>query len=350
MSRSKHSKTFKRSKAIGFFDEDLRLSKLSKLGDPLEKLARGIDFELFRNLLESRLQVPAKGKGGRSPYDYVLMFKILILQRYYNLSDHQTEYQICDRLSFMRFLGLTLADDVPDSKTVWHFRERLVDLDLTQELFDLFLGKLEKLGLVVHEGKIVDASFVEVPRQRNKKEDNEAIKEGQLPQDWENKPHMLRQKDMDARWVKKNNQNFYGYKNHAKCDSKSKIITGYTVTDASVHDSQPLLELLGEKDEKQPLYADSAYVGEELHQKLVEEKKVELRISEKGYRNKPLTEEQKGTNTEKSRTRVRVEHIFGFVENSMNGSFIRSIGMDRAKATIGLMNLTYNLFRKLQIA
>lgn len=160
MSRTKTSKSFKRHKAIGFFDEDLRLSKLSKLGDPLEKLAQGIDFELFRDLLESRLQVAAKNKGGRRPYDYVLMFKILILQRYYNLSDHQTEYQICDRLSFMRFLGLTLADDVPDGKTVWHFRERLVDLGLTEELFSLFLRRLEELGLVVHEGKIVDASFV----------------------------------------------------------------------------------------------------------------------------------------------------------------------------------------------
>ncbi len=350
MSRTKTSKSFKRHKAIGFFDEDLRLSKLSKLGDPLEKLAQGIDFELFRDLLESRLQVAAKGKGGRRPYDYVLMFKILILQRYYNLSDHQTEYQICDRLSFMRFLGLTLADDVPDGKTVWHFRERLVELGLTEELFSLFLGRLEELGLVVHEGKIVDASFVEVPRQRNGKQDNEAIKGGRLPQGWEHKPHMLRQKDVDARWAKKGSQTFYGYKNHAKCDAKSKLITGYAVTDASVHDSQPLLGLLDEQDERQPLYADSAYVGQELHKKLAEDKKVELRICEKGHRNRPLTEGQKGANTDKSRTRVRVEHIFGFVENSMNGSFIRCIGLARAKAAIGLMNLTYNLFRKLQIA
>ena len=350
MSRTKPTKSFKRHKAIGFFDEDLRLSKLSKLGDPLDKLARSIDFELFRNLLESRLHVAAKGKGGRRPYDYVLMLRVLILQRYCNLSDGQTEYQVCDRLSFMRLLGLTLADDVPDSKTVRHFRERLVESGLARELFELFLGELEKLGLVVHAGRIVDASFVEVPRRRNKKEDNEAVKGGRLPQGWEHKPDKLRQKDVDARWTRKDNLAFYGYKNHAKCDSKSKIITGYSVTDAAVHDSQPLLELLGEKDGQQPLYADSAYVGEELHQKPVEGKKVGLSICEKGYRNKPLTDEQKGADTEKSRTRARVEHIFGFVENSMNGSFIRSIGMARALTAIGLMNLTYHLFRKLQLA
>jgi IS5 family transposase len=320
-------KTYKRHKSLGLFDEDFRLSKLSKLGDPLEKLGGGIDFELFRDLLESKLHMAAKGKGGRRPYDYVLMFKILILQRYYNLSDHQTEYQICDRLSFMRFLGLTLADEVPDSKTVWHFRERLVELGLAEELFFLFLARLQELGLVVHEGKIVDASFVEVPRQRNSKQENVAIKAGELPQGWEQKPHMLRQKDTEARWTKKNQQSYYGYKTHTKCDSESKLITGYSVTDASVHDSQPLLGLLDEKDRRQPLWADSAYTGQGLHEDLVGEKKMELRINEKGYRNRPLTDGQKESNREKSKTRARVEHIFGFVENSMNGSYIRRIGM-----------------------
>ena len=347
---AKKTKTFKRHKAIGFFDEDIRLSKLSKLGDPLEKLNKGIDFEMFRVLLEERLHVEAKNKGGRRPFDYVLMFKILILQRYYNLSDVQTEFQICDRLSFMRFLGLTIADDVPDSNTVWNFRERLVDLGMAEELFLLFVNKLEDLGLVVNEGKIVDASFVDVPRQRNKREENDSIKKGEVPEDWKGNPHKLGQKDLDARWTKKNNETHYGYKNHAKCDVKTKFVTKYVVTDASVHDSQPLLGLLDGKDEGQPLYADSAYVGEGLHEKLRQEKKVVVEVCEKGYRNKPLTEEQKENNKAKSKTRVRVEHIFGFVENSMNGSFIRSIGLARAEANIGLMNLTYNLFRKLQIA
>lgn len=348
MSSSK-TKAFKRHKSIGFFDEDFRLSKLSKLGDPLEKLSIGVDFELFRQVLETKLHVEPLGKGGRRPYDYVLMFKILILQRYYNLSDDQTEYQICDRLSFMRFLGLTLADDVPDSKTVWHFRERLVDLGLVEELFGLFLEHLEALGLVLHEGKIVDASFVEVPRQRNNKEENAAIKASELPKGWEDKPNMLCQKDVDARWTSKNAQSYYGYKTHTKCDSKSKLITGYIVTDASVHDSQPLLDLLDEKDQGQPFWADSAYTGEVL-QDLLRKMMMVLNIHEKGYRNNPLTDEQKKSNTEKSRIRARVEHIFGFVENSMNGSYIKSIGMPRAKAAIGLMNLTYNMFRKIQIA
>ncbi len=243
-----------------------------------------------------------------------------------------------------------MADDVPDSKTIWSFRERLVDLGLAEILFNLFLKKLGELNLVVHEGKIIDASFVEIPRQRNTREENKQIKQGEIPQEWIDKPHKLSQKDTDARWTKKNGVSYYGYKNHAKCDEKSKLITGYEVTDASVHDSQPTSGLLNKEDEGQDFYADSAYVGENLHKELVERKQVRPKIIEKGYRNSPLTEGQKAANKAKSKIRVRVEHVFGFVENSMNGSFIRNIGIARAKTVISLMNLTYNLFRKVQIA
>lgn len=311
-------------------------------------MINGVNFELFRTFLEDKLHNEPKNDGGRKPYDYVLMFKILILQRYYNLSDDQAEYQICDRLSFMRFLNLTIADDVPDSKTIWNFREKLTDLNATEELFELFLKKLEQLGLVVHEGKIIDASFIEVPKQRNNREENKQIKTGEIPKDWsENK---LEQKDVDAKWTKKNGVSYYGYKNHVKCDEKSKLITGYIVTDASVHDSQPTMDLLNEDDENQPFYADSAYTGEDFQNALVEEKKITLKIIEKGHRNHPLNDQQKETNKEKSKVRVRIEHIFGFVENSMNGSYIKTIGIKRAKTIIGLMNLTYNMFRTVQLA
>ena len=164
-------KKFKRHRDYGFWDQDIRLSKLSQLGDPLERLNNGIDFEMFRDFLEVHLSKEPVGKGGRPPYDYVLMFKILILQRFYNLSDEQTEYQINDRMCFMRFLNLSIADDIPDSTSIWLFRERLTDMELIEELFVLFLKDLERLNLVVHEGKIIDASFVEVPRQRNSREE-----------------------------------------------------------------------------------------------------------------------------------------------------------------------------------
>ncbi|MCZ2100097.1 MAG: IS5 family transposase [Chitinophagales bacterium] len=342
-------KRFKRHKDYGFFDQDIRLNKLSQLGDPLEKLNTGVDFELFRGILEDNLTKLAKGKGGRPPYDYVLMFKILILQRYYNLSDDQVEYQINDRMSFMRFLDLTIADDVPDSKTVWNFKEQLVDLELTEPLFDLFLKELERLELVVNEGKIVDASFVEVPRQRNSRDENEQIKSGEIPESFKENNHKLAQKDTDARWTKKNNVSYYGYKNHIKIDTKSKIITKYIVTNASVHDSQPTESLLDiTKDQGQDFHADSAYTGPE-QEKVIADAGMNNKVCEKGYRNHPLTEEERTSNTEKSRIRSRVEHIFGFMENSMNGMYVYNIGIKRIQAVVGLMNLTYNMFRKVQL-
>lgn len=341
-------KTFKRHRDYGFFDQDIRLSKLSKLGDPLEKLNKGIDFEMFRVLLEEKLSPQARGKGGRPPYDYVVMFKILILQRYYNLSDDQAEYQINDRMSFMRFLNLSIADDVPDSKTIWHFKEKLTDLEAIELLFNLFLEELEKLGLIVNEGKIVDASFVEVPRQRNSREENSEIKAGKIPGPFEENTHKKAQKDTDARWTKKNNTNYFGYKNHVKTDAKSKLITKYKVTDASVHDSQVIDELLDEKDKGEDFYADSAYTGTKQEETILEKGMVN-QVCEKGYKNKPLTEEQKAGNREKSRVRSRVEHIFGFMEGSMNGMYLYNIGKKRIEAAIGLMNLTYNMLRKLQL-
>lgn len=341
-------KHFKRHKDYGFFDQDIRLSKLSQLGDPLEKLNAGVDFELFRKMLETNFSKLSKGPGGRPPYDYVLMFKILILQRYYNLSDDQVEYQINDRMSFMRFLDLTIADDIPDSRTVWAFREQLVDLGLVEQLFGVFLGELERLNLIVNEGKIIDASFVEVPRQRNNKQENQSIKVGEIPASIKENPNRKAQKDTDARWTQKNKINYFGYKNHVKGDAKSKLITKYMVTDASVHDSQATDMLLDEKDKGEPFYADSAYTGEP-QEKIIEKKGMVNRVCEKGYRNKPLTEEQKANNTDKSRVRSRVEHIFGFMENSMEGMYLHNIGIKRITTIVGLMNLTYNMFRKMQL-
>ena len=243
----------------GLFDEQNVLAKLTQLGDPLVLIEKHIDFALFeKHILQftGRKASTEKPSKGRPAYDAVTMMKIIFLQRLYNLSDDQVEFQINDRMSFMRFLNLTIADDIPDSNTVWAFREKLVEMELTEAIFDLFLAQLTRLNLVLNEGKIIDASFVEVPKQRNSREQNKQIKEGQIPQEFIDNPQVLAQKDLDATWTKKNNMTFYGYKNHVKVDIDNKIITAYTVTTASVHDSQALDMLLDEIDAKKPLYAE----------------------------------------------------------------------------------------------
>ena len=328
---------------IGLFDKENRMEKLSKLGDPLVRLNKVVDWEQFRPVLTNALKKEAKGAGGRPPYDCVLMFKILILQRMYNLSDDQTEYQINDRMSFMRFLGLGLEDRVPDSKTIWLFRDTLTKANAAQALFDGFSAQLEAAHLITRTGTIVDATFMDAPRQRNTRDENASIKAGNIPEEWqkEEQAAKLRQKDTDARWAKKGTELHYGYKNHVKADAESKIITGYTVTSANVHDSQVLADLVDDDD--YVLYADSAYYGETIFSALPEG--LEIQVHEKGNRHHPLTEEQKEHNKEKSRIRVRIEHIFGFMTNSMQGITVRSIGKLRAEFNAGITNLVYNICR-----
>ena len=343
------TQVYKKTGNRGLFDEQETQERLSKIGNPLEMISEVIDFEIFREKLESKLlNQNKKNKAGAKPYDVVMMFKIMILQRYYGLGDTQIEYQILDRLSFKKFLGLESGDKVPDEKTVWLFRENLTKSGLVKEIFEQFRQYLETEGLIMNEGKMIDASFTIAPRQRNTREENKMIKEGRGDELWNDKPNKKRHKDIDARWTKKNDETFYGYKNHAKVDTKSKFIDNYEVTDASVHDSQPLDDLLSEEDEGQDFYADSAYTGEE-QEKVIDKYKMKNKVNEKGYRNKPLTDEQKTSNREKSKTRARVEHVFGFMEQSMNGLIVRSVGIVRATGIIGLINLTYNLFRYEQV-
>ena len=330
-------------KQKGFFDENERLEELSRLGDPLEKLNKYIKWESLRGILTRVLKKEAEGPGGRPPFDYVMMFKILILQKLYNMADDKTEYIIKDRLSFQRFLGLKLYDTVPDAKTIWHFREELNKAGILDTVFYRYVKQLEDKGIITRSGSIVDATFVDVPRQRNTKKENKEIKEGKVPEEWEKEEnrHKKAQKDVNARWVTKNKEKHYGYKNHIKIDKKSKIITKYRTSSAEIHDSQELKNLVEKKKDKR-LYGDSAYTGEEVQGCIP--KTVKNRIHEKGYRNHPLTKTQKRNNTAKSRIRARVEHVFAAI-NHFGGSFIRTIGIRRAEFQIGLMNFTYNLTR-----
>lgn len=331
----------------GLFDYDNRMKKLDCGPDPLARLNARIDWTIFRHDLERAIEKEARGPGGRPRHDVVMMFKVLVLQRYYNLSDEQTEYQINDRLSFQKFLGLTLSDAVPDQKTIWLFREVLIRKGQVKQLFRRFETHLHEAGLMGREGKMIDASFVDVPRQRNSREENEEIKQGKVPESFQQNENRLEQKDVGARWAKKGEAVHDGYKNHVKADRTTKLIEDYEVTDASVHDSQAVEDLVEADDGI--VYADSAYTGDAIAA-LLEEHGVTGEICEKGYRNHPLTMAQKKRNRKKSKIRVRVEHIFGFMTNTMkDGLKMRWIGMPRITAGIGLLNLVYNLARYEQI-
>lgn len=332
---------------LGFFDDHFLLEKLTKLKDPLVKLNDHIDWKLFAPILDVVFNKPKNSNNvGRPPFDRLMMFKLLILQSLYNLSDDQMEYQITDRLSFKRFLGLKSSDRVPDSKTIWKFRETLIQEEVIEALFYRFNQALDDQSVFAKTGQIVDASIVQVPRQRNTREENKQIKQGETPEVWKKQPNKLRQKDRDARWLKKNGMSFYGFKNHIKVDQGTKLISTYMVTDASVHDSQELETLIDKDDVGQQLYGDSAYTRQE---ESIEWCGMQAEVHEKGTSKGKLTDKQKVSNRKKSKARARVEHVFGYMANSMNGMFIKTIGILRAAAKIGLSNLTYNMMRCTQI-
>ena len=332
----------------GLFDEFVRSLDVAAFETPLMRVGKLIDWQLFETIVHAAVTTQAKGPGGRPRFHPLLMFKVLVLQRLHGLADDATSFQITDRHSFRAFLGLTPGDAVPDGQTIADFRQALIDAQAIERLFDTFLGHLQtRHGLALaRQGVMVDASFCEVPRQRNSREDNALIKAGEVPPSLAEKPKVKAHKDLDARWTKKNHETHYGYKDHVKVDVQDKLIIKAVVTAASVHDSQAIEALIEPGD--QVVYADSAYGSAAINEALTA-RKVTPQINEKGTRGHPLTEEQKAGNREKSKTRSRVEHVFAQMSGSMKALYQRCIGMVRNAACLSLSNLVYNMLRFEQI-
>lgn len=165
-----------------------------------------------------------------------------------------------------------------------------------------------------------------------------------MPKDWQNQPHKLSQKDTEARWTKKNGISHYVYKNHISRDAGHGFIRHYRVTDAAVHDSQVLGHLLDGDNSDDEVWADSAYLSAAIVEVLSWMGFIS-HINERAYRNRPLSDQQKADNRERSKTRAKVEHVFGTMVNEMGGKALRTIGLARATVMLGLKNLTYNLKR-----
>ena len=325
----------------GLFDEQFLLRKLDEEGDPLARLNSIVDWKIFLPILENALGAKDCSSAGRKPYPPLFMFKILILQSLYNLPDGRVERLLTRDLLARRFVGLSGRDLPPDFTTIWRFKEALTRAGVLDALHAAFDNHLDELGFQASKGQIVDASIVPAPRQRNSREENEAIREGNPPTDWSEAKR--RQKDVDARWTKKREQNHFGYKNHIAVDVKHKFIRAWQVTAANVHDSQVFLELLA-RNTSRDVYADSAYLSEE-SQKRLTALGYRPHIQRKGQKNHPLSAWEKQGNRTRSRIRCRVEHVFGAQRQRAGTLLVRCIGLARARAKIGLRNLAYNMDR-----
>ena len=181
---------------------------------------------------------------------------------------------------------------------------------------------------------MVDATIVPVPKQRNSREENETVKRGETPAEWEQKPAKNRQKDKDARWTKK----------HGNVDRRHKLIRNYAVTDAAVHDSHVFETLLDKSNTSKDVFGDSAYQSAEAEEKLAA-RGFRSRICVRGARGRPLSAAAQAANRTKSRIRARIKHVFGAQETAPGGRILRAIGMVRARLKIGLQNLVYNIRR-----
>lgn len=244
----------------------------------------------------------------------------------------------------MQFLRLGLEERVADATTVWLFREQLQQQGLVEELFEQFEGYLQQAGYQAKDVQILDATLVPVPKQRNRKEENQQIKDAQVPEDWLQQPHKRAQKDIDARWTKKNSVSHFGYKDPISIDGRFGFIRRSAVTNAAVHDSQVLGELLDIDNPDGRIWADSAY-GSDARLAVLEWMGFEPLFNERAYRNAPLSDEQQAANRERSQTRAKVEHVFGSWVTAGGGKLLRTISIDRAKTNLGLQNLVYNLKR-----
>lgn len=353
----------------GFFDTEERLRELSEAGDPLERLLAVVDFEVFRGDLDGALQRSDRRKGGRPPLDAVLMFKILVLQALYGLSDEAAEYQVRDRLSFMRFLGLGLGDRVPDRTTIWLFREALVAAGAIEALFARFDAELKRQGYLALGGQIIDATIVEAPKQRRTTAEKATIKGGGTPV-WPQAK--ARQKDTDARWTIKRGRvkrkpgpaltnpgrtppettertaealliPAFGYKNHINIDRRFGFIRRFLVTDAAAHDGHRLPALLNADAFDSRVWADTAYRSAANERAIEAAGRVSM-VHFRKPRGQTMPAAHRSANRARSVVRARVEHPFAEQKSRM-GLFVRTIGRARAAIKIGMANLAYNLRR-----
>lgn len=344
----------------GFWSVEDRLRELSAQGDPLEKLLEIVDFELFRPALDEALGGTDRAKGGRPPFDAVLKLKMLYLQAQHGLSFEATERLVRDRLSWMRFCGLSIADPVPDANTLWDFREALIRAGAFDKLFEQLDRAIKEAGYLAMGGQIVDASLVAAPRQRNTDGEKTAIKAGKTAAEiWPDKPAKAAQKDTDARWTLKTSKGkvepdgtvrhdlavpAFGYKSHIGIDRRHGFIRRQKTTNAAAYDGARLREgLIDPTNTASDVWADTAYRSQTNEDFLADCGKTS-RIHRKKSPGKPMPKRTARANARKSAVRASVEHVFAQQKDRMK-LVIRSIGIKRAEATIVMANIAYNLGR-----
>lgn len=319
---------WKQLNQMTFVDELIHEHEAIKELDEIHEL---IDWKQIEKRL---ININNKETGVRA-WPPLMMFKILLLQSFYNLSDPACEKQLARDLLFRRFVCLSLVESVPDHSTIWRFRNQLQELGLLEELFKEINEQLSNRGLLIKNGhaSIIDASVVQAKNNRRKK--NAAGENTQDPEASYNT-----KKGADGR-----QKTTYGFKAHINTDEDGFILAE-TLTTGKVHDSQVFEELL--TGEEAAVYADSAYKSK-AHDKVLEKEKIQNGILNRAYRNTPLTDEQKRHNSYASQVRYVVERTFGILKRYYGLAKARYMGIKRNQARLTISCIAYNLKRAVSI-
>ena len=318
------------------FAAEEREAKMDHLGDVLQVMEQHVDFKALAAEVDCVALRPVSLQGGRPPFPTETMVRILVVKRLCNLSDEPMKYPLLNRMSYQRFCGLANAASIPDRTTIWTFENRIGEAG-AKALFDGVERQLLKQGYVARGDQIIDATLVPAPKQHFTKEDKEQIKQEAMPADW--KPAKRRQKDLDATWTRKHGKSHYGYKLSINMDKRYKVIRKLETDTASTHDSRHFDTVLDPANTNRDVFADKGYPSAEREAKL---KTAGYRnyIQRMGHRNQPLSECQERRNLRIAKTRARVEHVFGAIEQ-MGGKLIRTIGQARANFAMTMMVACY---------
>lgn len=321
---------------------DLAITHRKKAKTFLDDVERIIDWRPIERFLKKKLR-RSRDAIGNPAYPPLSMFKVLLLQRWYGLSDQGMDDALADRISFVRFAGFSFDYDTPDSTTICRFRNHLMDRGLDVKLFNMLNEQLEAYGLIIKQGAIVDASIITSSRRPRKSEVVEPV-EGRRDGTPGYEVETNYSDDSDARWTVKAKQPYYGYKIHMACDGEHGFIIGGHATGANRSDTKELMEVVKESGIKKGsmVFADKGYASADNRCDL-EENHLTDGIMYKAARGRQLSEPEKIINRAISRLRGKVERAFGTLKKDYGFQRTRYLGCAKVKLEFLLNAMAFNL-------
>ena len=334
-------------KHIEYSFADLAVAHRKVKSEFFEQINCLVDWSSIERLIK-RYYNKGKSAVGRESYSGLLLFKITLLQTWYGLSDYEVEDQVSDRISFSRFVGLSLDSRVPDHSVISRFRTALTKNNAYESLLNEINKQLEEHHILVRTGVIVDASITDTQRKPRGRKTYEAVEDrneetGEVEQKLEEQ--VQKHVDREGKWIKKGDKLRYGYKQHTGVDENG-LVLGIVTTSANESDMKHLEDVLDkiELEERATVESDKGYDWKNNHE-AVSKKGLKNRIMRKATKGKGLTKWEKRFNQAISRTRYKVERTFGSIKRWFNTGVARYVGLAKMHTQHLMEAIAYNLYR-----